>query len=224
MRKIDKHLSLATAYKKWLEGLTASKKKQPEYSSSNNKYYYSIIANLLWVQQGLCAYTEMFLSTKNTVAPEKWKKGTFPKFEFLGQLDHFDPTLKNTKGWEWDNFFVVHTDVNTKRKRDKKLHGIIKPDKEDYNPFDFLEYDFKQHHFLPNRNRSVKDQRLILEDINTLGLNFQPIIDYRIEYLKPIVDEVQLGILTIDKARKKLNKFYTAFEMSILSLGLSPLK
>lgn len=223
MKKIDKNLSLASSYKKWLDGLTKSSKKQPAYSSSGNKYYYDIIANLLWVQQGLCAYTEMFLATKNSVAPEKWNKGTFPKFEFLGQLDHFDPTLKKTKPWEWDNFFVVHTDVNTKRKRDKKLHGIIKPDKTGYDPFDFLEYDFKQHHFLPNRKKSLKDQKLILEDINTLGLNFQPIIDYRVEYLKPIIDEVQLGLLSLTQARRELNKFYTAFEMSILSLGLQPL-
>ena len=221
MRKIEKNLSLATSYKRWLDGLNKSPKNHPLYSSSNNKYYYDIIANLLWVQQGLCAYTEMFLIKLNTVAPEKWMKGTYPKFEFLGQLDHFDPALKKEKGWEWDNFFVVHTDVNTKRKRDKKLNGIIKPDKKDYDPFYFLEYDFKQHHFLPNRDRTLKDQKLILEDINALGLNFQPIIDYRIEYLKPIIDEVLLGILNISNARKELNKFYTAFEMSILSLGLT---
>ncbi|HNG63681.1 MAG TPA: hypothetical protein PLK54_07995, partial [Ferruginibacter sp.] len=189
-------------------------------SSSNNTYYYDIIANLLWVQQGLCAYTEMYLIDKNTVAPKKWEKGKFKKFEFLGQLDHFDPSLKPKKGWEWNNFFVIHSDVNTKRKRDKKIHGIIKPDEEYYDPFEFLEYDFKTHNFLPNRSKSIKDQQLILDDINTLGLNFQPIIDYRIAYLKPLIDEVQLGIVSIDAARKSINKFYTAFEMSILSLGL----
>ncbi len=218
MKKIDKDLALATSYKKWLEGLKG--KKHPSYTSSNHKYYYDIIANLLWVQQGLCAYTEMFLINKTSVSKEKWKEGEFQKFEFLGQLDHFDPTLKDKKGWEWDNFFVVHSDVNVKRKRDKKVNGIIKPDQKTYDPFHFLEYDFKQHHFLPNRNRTIKEQDLILEDINILGLNFQPIIDYRIEYLKPIIDEVQLGIITIAKARQKLNKFYTAFEMSLSSLGL----
>lgn len=220
MRKIQKDLILATAYKKWLDSLNKPGKKYPAYSSSNNKYYYDIIANLLWVQQGLCAYTEMYLVNKNTVDPKNWNKGTFKKFEFLGQLDHFDASLKDTKGWEWNNFFVAHSDVNTKRKRDKKMHGIIKPDNDDYDPFQFLEYDFKQHHFLPNRNKSAKQQEQILEDINTLGLNFQPIIDYRIAYLKPIIDEVQLGISTLKSARTKLDRFYTAFEMSILSLGL----
>jgi len=160
----------------------------------------------------------MFLINKNTVDPENWERGTFKKFEFLGHLDHFDASLKETKGWEWSNFFVAHSDVNTKRKRDKKIHGIIKPDNENYDPFEFLEYDFKQHHFLPNRNKSLKDQQQILEDINTLGLNFQPIIDYRKAYLKPIIDEVQLGMITTANARSKLNQFYTAFEMSILSI------
>ena len=220
MKKIIKDLSLATFYKKWLEGLKKSGKTHPKYSSSNHKYYYDIIANLLWVQHGLCAYTEMFLINKNSISPEKWGEGTFKKFEFLGQLDHFNATLKEKKGWDWDNFFVVHGDVNVKRKRDKKINGIIKPDDANYDPFYFLEYDFKQNHFLPNRERNLKEQQLILEDINVLGLNFQPIIDYRIDYLKPIIDEVQLGKLTIPNARKKLSVFYTAFEMSILTLGL----
>ena len=220
MRKIQKNLTLATAYKKWLDGLSKPGKNYPAYSSSNNRYYYDIIANLLWVQQGLCAYTEMYLVNKDSVDPKNWEKGTFKKFEFLGQLDHFDPTLKETKGWEWNNFFVAHSDVNTKRKRDKSIHGIIKPDNDNYDPFVFLEYDFRQNHFLPNRNKTLKEQQLILDDINTLGLNFQPIIDYRKLYLKPIIDEVQLGIITIKTAKDKIDKFYTAFEMSILSLGL----
>ncbi len=217
MRKIEKDLNLAFAYKRWLDRLDKSGKNHPEYTSSNNKYYYDIVANLLWVQKGLCAYTEMYLINAENVSPDKWTNGKFIKFEFMGQLDHFDPKLKKDNGWDWGNFFVVHTDVNIKRKRDKILHGIIKPDKFDYNPFDFLEYDFKQHNFLPNRKKDLKNQQLILDDINALGLNFQPIIDYRKEYLNPIINDVQFEILTIEEARKKLNKFYTAFEMSIIS-------
>jgi hypothetical protein len=222
MKKIDKTIVLATSYKKWLDGLNRNGRNHPPYSSSSNKFYYDIIANLLWVQQGLCAYTEMFLINKNNVAPEKWNAGEFTKFETLGQLDHFDPTLKKDKGWDWDNFFMVHSDVNTKLKRDKKVNGIIKPDKADYNPFYFLEYNFKLHHFLPNRDRTLKEQHMILEDINVIGLNFQPIIDYRIAELKPIIDDVMLGKLSIAKAIQKLKQFYTAFEMSLHSLGLLP--
>jgi hypothetical protein len=220
MKKIDKNLSLATSYKKWLDGIEKTGKNHPTYNSSNHRFYYDIIANLLWVQQGLCAYTEAFLINKNNVAPDKWNAGTFNRFDTLGQLDHFDPKLKETKGWEWDNFFMVHSDVNTKLKRDKKVNGIIKPDKEDYNPFYFLEYNFKLHHFLPNRERTLKEQNLIYQDIIIIGLNYQPIIDYRIAELKPIIDDVLLGKLTSVKATQKLKQFYTAFEMSLLSLGL----
>jgi len=60
MRKIEKDLTLATAYKKWLDGLNKSGEEHPEYTS-NGKFYQDIVANLLWVQKGLCAYTAMFL-------------------------------------------------------------------------------------------------------------------------------------------------------------------
>jgi len=63
-------------------------------------------------------------------------------------------------------------------------------------------------------------QKLILEDLNTLGLNFKPIIDYRREYLTPLIDDVQLGKLRLTNAKEKLKNFYTAFEMSIRSLRL----
>ncbi len=218
MRKIDKKLELATAYKKWIDKLTAENKNHPVYSSSKNKYYYDIVANLLWVQSGLCAYTEMFLMNPADVRPENWKNGAFTKFDFMGQLDHYDSKLKTSKGWDWNNFFVVHTDVNTKVKRDKKFNGILKPDKVDYDPFYFLQYDFKTHFFIPNKTRTIQEQVLILEDIGVLGLNYKPIIDYRKEYLKPLVDEVDLGFSSIEEIRNKLIKFYTAFEMSIIDL------
>lgn len=219
MKKIEKDLSLATSYKKWLEDLDKSKQNHPEYKSSQG-YYYDIVANLLWVQKGLCAYTEMYLINPDDVKPEKWEKGKFKKFEFLGQLDHYNSSLKKTKGWEWTNFFMVHSDVNVKRKGSKKVNEVLKPDKKEYDPFYFLEYDFKTHNFVPNRERDFHQQKLILEDINTLGLNFKPIIDYRKEYLMPLIDDMLLGKTTIAEARKKLKNFYTAFEMSISHLGI----
>jgi hypothetical protein len=219
MQKIAKDLTLATAYKRWLTDLKKSGKDHPQYSSAN-KYYYDIVANLLWVQKGLCAYTEMYLLNQQDVAPGNWNAGKFKKFEFLGQLDHYDSKLKKQKGWEWTNFFVVHSDVNVKRKGQKSTHGILKPDDPKYDPFYYLEYDFKTHNFLPNSERDIPLQHKILEDINTLGLNFKPIIDYRREYLTPLIDDVQLGKLTLVKATQRLKSFYTAFEMSIQSLKL----
>jgi len=219
MRKIDKSVTLATAYNKWLNSLNKAGTDHPEYKSSH-KYYHDIVANLLWVQKGLCAYTEMYLVNMNDVEPANWDAGRFKDFDFLGHLDHYDSSLKKKKGWEWNNFFVVHSDVNVKIKGQKKVHGILKPDKPKFNPFHYLEYDFKTHNFLPNRNRDLPLQRKVLDDINTLGLNFKPIIDYRREYLAPIIDDVSIGKLTLAKAKDRLFQFYTAFEMSINSLGL----
>jgi len=138
----------------------------------------------------------------------------------LGHLDHYDSGLKKKKGGEWNNFFVVHGDVNVKRKGQRKPYGLLKPDRPTYDPFYYLEYDYKTHNFVPNSERDTSLQTKILHDINTLGLNYKPIIDYRREYLTPIIDDVSLGIMTLTKAKERLFKFYTAFEMSIQSLRL----
>lgn len=219
MRKIQKDATLATAYKKWLDALNKSGKNHPTYTSSF-RFYKDIVANLLWVQKGLCAYTEMFLVNPDIVKPSEWKNGRFKDFDFMGHLDHYDSKLKTDKGWEWNNFFLVHSDVNVKVKGTKKVNSLLKPDEAAYNPFYYLEYDFKAHHFYPNGDRELDLQKKILEDINTLGLNYQPIIDYRKDYLKPIIDDVLLGQLTVEQGKGKLSKFYTAFEMTIQSLGL----
>jgi hypothetical protein len=84
-----------------------------------------------------------------------------------------------------------------------------------------LEYDYGTHFFSPNKERDFGLKRKILEDINALGLNYQPIIDYRKEYLKPIIDDMQLGKLSFEEAKEKLFKFYTAFEMSVQTLALN---
>ena len=219
MQKIKKELSLAKVYKSWLDGLSKDNKDHPEYKSAT-RFYYDVVANLLWVQKGLCAYTEMYLVDLKHVNPKEWKKGRFNKFEFLGHLDHYDSSLKSKKGWEWNNFFVVHSDVNVKRKGSKKVNGILKPDEGQFSPFYFLQYDFKTHCFVPNSEREFDLQRKILEDINVLGLNFRPIIDYRREYLMPIIDDVLIGKSTLNEARTKLFQFYTSFEMIVKELSI----
>lgn len=216
MRKITKDLSLALEYKNWL---TKMGKKHPNYTSSNNRFYYDIVANLLWVQKGLCAYTEMYLINPSNVRPENWEGNQFKKFEFLGQLDHYDPKLKEQKGWAWTNFFMIHSDINRK-KSNRKVYDILKPDKPTFDPFYYLEYDFKTHNFLPNTNRNQIERKRIKHEIDCLGLNYKPIIDYRNDYLKPIIDDVLLKQITIATAKKKIKQFYTAFEMSVTSLEL----
>lgn len=217
MQKINKTLTLAIDYKNWLATIN-KRKSHPKFTSSNHRYYYDVVANLLWVQKGLCAYTELYLCDSSNFDEEKWGNGVFKKFELKGQLDHYDATLKATKGWDWGNFFLIDSDVNRK-KNNKKMSGILKPDNENYDPFYFLEYDFKSHHFLPNSKRSNKDQDKILEEIKILGLNFQPIIDHRKAYISPLINEVTLGIKSADEVRNSLYQFYTSFEMSLQNMS-----
>lgn len=107
-----------------------------------------------------------------------------------------------------------------KVKGQRKINSILKPDESTYDPFYYLEYDYSSHFFSPNKDRDFNLKLKILEDINTLGLNYQPISDYRREYLKPIIDDVQLGKLSLEDARDSLKKFFTSFEMSVNVLDL----
>ncbi|MFN5848630.1 MAG: hypothetical protein ACK43K_09080, partial [Chitinophagales bacterium] len=66
---------------------------------------------MVWIQGGLCAYTEVLLNDKKTVAPEKWVDGMFNRFEVKGALDHYFPNLKRETGWDWQNFFLIDYDI-----------------------------------------------------------------------------------------------------------------
>lgn len=214
MRKIDKTQIFATKYKQWLDKLALESKEHPAYNSSDGKYYYDIIANLIWAQQGLCAYTERKLQDHAPFIATNWENGRYKKCEFAGHLDHYDNTLKVKYGWLWDNLFVIDADVNVKRKRSNTPNGILKPDLPTFNPIELLEYDLSNHFFIPNRNLDFAVQELVKQDILYLGLNFQPISDIRREYLSPLIERVKYQQQTFDEMYKQLNQFFTAFEMS----------
>jgi hypothetical protein len=214
MKFLNKKIVFATAYKKWVDDLENKKTNHPVYNSSNGKYYYDIVANLLWIQEGLCAYTERRLQNHLPFHKTKWKKGKYKKFEFAGQLDHYDNSLKKEKGWLWENFFLIDSDINVKLKRDKTPLGVLKPDLITFNPFDLLQYEITTHIFIPNSSLNFTDQIKVLKEINLLGLNFQPIIDIRREYLSPIIEDVKYHKKTFDKALSELNQFFTAFLMA----------
>lgn len=221
MQRIDKTDILATAYIDWLHTLSGD---HPKYDSSNGKYYYDIIANLIWIQKGLCAYTERMLIDSSVFSKEKREYGKNHKFKFSGELDHYYPNSVEKHRWSWDNFFLIDSDVNSKKVKGSNIpKGILKPDREDFDPFFFLEYDFKEHRFLPNQEREYLLKKDILVDIETLGLNFKPILDTRKKYLSIIVSDVKFGVKTKELAIKELYQFYTAFEMSMHQINLEDL-
>lgn len=68
MRKIDKTKILATQYKSWEE-------KQDFHPSFSNKkerdqFYIDIVANLIHLQKGVCAYSEIMLCKPERVKEE----------------------------------------------------------------------------------------------------------------------------------------------------------
>lgn len=215
MRKIDKSRLLATKYKEWLDNLAANGESHPKYNSSGFKYYYDIVANLVWLQAGLCAYTERKMQDHRKCAPDKWTDGAFKQFQFSGQLDHYDASLKNNQGWDWDNFFLIDGDVNVKNKRNNRPNGILKPDVLTFHPNLYLEYKLPDHTFIPNRNLDFDTQEKVRQDLTCLGLNFEPIIDIRKEYLAPYLTDIEYQAQTTDQVRVKLTQFYTAFEMAV---------
>lgn len=163
----------------------------------------------------------MMLFDPGNLSPDKWVKGKFPeKFKFFGQLEHYDESLKKTKGYLWSNLFVVHSDINTKNKGSKKVNYVLKPDLNNYDPFFLLQYNFKSHYFIPNIEREDDLQIKILEDINVLGLNFQPVIQQRRKKLNGLIESVRLKQKTLIEARLELFEFYTSFEMAIKSFGI----
>lgn len=209
MRKIDKTAILSTAYKNWEENL----KTYPEYNSSKNRFYYDVVMNLFHCQKGLCAYTEQLLCIPEFFDEKHWLSGKYQKpdqWSVKGQLEHFDFLQKKEKGWLWDNFFMVDTDVNTKIKRNNPVDAILKPDTSDFEPFRLLEYSLDKQIFIANTTLPDEEQERINEMLFTLGVNHEPVRTLRADYLKEKIDSVQFKKETWKTI--KITQFPTAFE------------
>ena len=209
MRKIDKTCNLSTVYKAWEEDLTIP---HPIYNnnSARTQRYKDVVTQLLYCQDGLCAFTEQIICDKSCYEEDKWTDGQYApdKPEFEGELDHFDSDRKTNEGWAWDNFLVVSTHINQKRKGSKPVDDILKPDHPDYNENKVLAYNLDTNRFLPNLNLTTAEQERVQNMIEVLGLNFGSIVRKRREYLS---DRFTLMEYEDDVA---INQFPTAFKMS----------
>jgi hypothetical protein len=209
MRKIDKTKILSTQYKSWEESLETQDSNHPKYNSSKNDHYIDVVMNLLNVQGGLCAYTEMRLCPFTLIGNENWQNGKYINRhpEIKGHLDHFDPLLKASTGWLWDNFFFIDTDINTKVKGKHDVDNILKPDEQDYFEDTLLEYDPENHIFIANTELDSETRDRINKMIIKLGINFGPVIDLRKEYLG---DKLALKKFGLDY---EVTQFPTAYKM-----------
>jgi hypothetical protein len=157
MRRIDKTRILSTTYKEWLDRLDRENLDHPV----NETYRLDVVMNLLYCQGGVCAYTEMRLCPPDLLDGQKWVNGRFKekigKIDKFGSLDHFDPRLKKKKFWNWENLFMVFTDINPK-KGAQAVDEILKPDLPGYDPFKLLAYSDTTHMFAPSPE--VEDETL----------------------------------------------------------------
>ncbi len=225
MRKINKSCDLSTVYKTWEEALEASNQPHPKYNSSKGEYYWDIVMQLHRCQGGLCAYTEQELCDEPLFVTENWSDGRYsnpPQREGrFGQLEHFDESLKSKKDdivgkkdWLWDNFFMVHSDIN-QRKGIKPVDNILKPDLEDYDPFEKLDYDFDLHVFIPNSNLSEADFERVKNMIEVLGINH--VYSIRGKFLG---NRLRLKYLNNSDIIEAQVQFPTSFEMIERKLNL----
>jgi len=102
-----------------------------------------------------------------------------------------------------------------KDKREHRPNGLLKPDPTTFDPNIYLEYKLTDHIFVPNRYLDFATQEKVRHDLTCLGLNFEPIIDIRKEYLGPYLTDIEYEAQTTDQVRVKLIQFYTAFEMAV---------
>ncbi len=187
MQFIDKSDSqiLSTEYKQWVDGLEKGNNVHPE----NSKYRPDVVMNLLYCQKGVCAYTEMRLCASELVSKSKWKNGRYkePPPDKFGSLEHFDPRLKIERFWKWENLFMVHSDINTKKGR-RDVDDILKPDSPGYDPFKLLEYNINTHFFSPNRRIKDKAEKDRIEQmIKVLQLNHGSVRYERKSFFKNLV-------------------------------------
>jgi hypothetical protein len=195
MRRIKKTNLLAKQYEVWAVETSL------EYGKSR-KYYKDVFVSLLYCQEGLCAYTEFRLWDEEQVkkAPDLFKNGSFAEGkrpEVPADIEHFDSKLKKVNGWAWDNLFAVFEPINrnVKRVREPEIrktmqdheYYILKPDREEYNPFELLDYDTREHVFTSNPQLDDKKVEIVENMIYALGINFDFIKRQRMEYFEEIV-------------------------------------
>ena len=211
MRKIDKTTILSTTYKEWEEEQEQYQKAHPKYRT-DFRFYDDVVMNLLHCQQGCCAYTEMRLCAETDYVPERWQDGRYSSKapEVFGNVDHFDSSLKTHKAWLWSNLFMVHSDINIKIKRDQHVDAILKPDAEEYDPFELLAYDEQTHRFTANTDLPNAEQQRINQMLLILGINYGPVIARRREVLREQISKIEFGMTTWDEQPKE---FITSFEM-----------
>lgn len=211
MRKLDKKITLSTKYEEWYKSNITHK-----YDSTSNKFYHDVFFELLIIQQGLCAYTELRLIESENL--DRLKAGFVDgkytvdyKPAVPAQIEHFSKARKITSGWDWNNLFVAFMGVNLKKNPLEDKYGIdniLKPDTLKYNPHKYLIYDASLHIFIPNSTLSKTEYKKVFNMILVLGLNNDWIKMERKGYLEAIKEKESWS-----QNKQTINQFHTAYSM-----------
>jgi hypothetical protein len=212
MKKIDKSKTLSKKYLSWMEEL---KNNHPTYSSSH-KYVKDIKMNLLYCQNGLCAYTEEQLCDIELIDSKHWNEGRYTsKLDsqnlINGDIEHFDCAMKEKQGYLWDNLFMVNSNINCRVKGVKSINPILKPDSEDYDEFKYLQFDDIANRFKPNKNLSKKEKKDVLDMIETLGINSNAF--KRAKQIKNLKEDFELEL-----ELKEPYEYMTSWKMTLKNL------
>ncbi|MFC2117385.1 hypothetical protein ACFLSY_01920 [Bacteroidota bacterium] len=219
MKKINKTIILAEKYYKWQKNNNQSR----DYSKNRLEHYTDVVYNLLYCQDGCCAYTEELLVEKKVIGkiPSQFNDGKFKGStrDIMGDIEHFCCMNKKTHGWNWDNLFIVSIPVNRGikminekfllKQKGKGINPILKPDHHNYDPFKYLEYNSQLHQFFP---KDDPENDPIIEDIEdmlfVLGMNHPFVVGKRRRYLS-------------EKFHRKaeiseIEEYFTAFKMATM--------
>ncbi len=206
MRKIDKSIIKSNNYKKWLQKIRAKQKTHKTCST----YKVDVMMCLLYCQKGVCAYTEMRLCVPDAINENKWNENEYINRKYnldkIGDLEHFDSSLKNIFHCEWDNLFMVFHEINN----DKSVKNIdlikeFKPDNEKYSPEEIFDYDINTHKFRPNSDIEDVDK---IKKINKL-IEIFCINSGFVKYER----ETFLSRVNYNKD-EPIDRFYTAYNFS----------
>jgi hypothetical protein len=220
MQKIDKNYDeiLSRKYKIWVDNLEKSNKKHPE----SRTYYDDIVMELFRCQKGVCAYTEMFICIPSLYDKANWKDGkyqipdevAFKRTDHLGELEHFNPDLKENQYWLWDNFFMIHSTVNS-LKSNKSVVKYLKPDLTEYSPEKYFEYDEITHRFIPNTDIENKEQRKEIQRMidEVLYLNHGVVKSERENFINEIKQKIKFG------TPYKIDRFFTAVNWCLTDIA-----
>lgn len=192
MKRIYKSTILSTEYKDWVDSFTG----EHEPYGAKNKHYFDVRMSLFYCQNGLCAYTEEILCDESLLNVSNWTDGKHIALignEFTyGDVEHFDESLKPTKGWLWDNLFMVQGDINKRVKGRKGVKYILKPDSPDYDEYKYLSYNHDADVFYPNDALEPDEKEDVEYMITTLGINK---VVRRKDLIKELVVANEVGLL-----------------------------